>query len=319
MDPCPFPPSLPSDRPFDVVGLGGNAADYIVTIPHFPRPDTKVRFTEFTYQGGGRTATPMVALARLGYRASYLGCVGDDTDGEATLEGLRAAGVDTSGVLIRPGGLSQRAFILVDAHSGERTIIWGRSEGMPMQSGELDETKITSGRLLYTDAQDPRTAARAAAMARATGMPVLADLEDIRPGLDSFLPLVDFLIVSRSFPELATGAPNLDAASRILEERTRGALIVVTLGAGGCVAWIAGKIERFPAYDVQVRDTTGAGDLFHAGFAAACLRGLELRDALDLSNAVAAMKCRESGGRRGIPSSFEEIEEFRRRTPRRQP
>jgi sulfofructose kinase len=298
-----------------VIGLGGNAADYLVTIPYFPRPDSKLRFDEFSYQGGGRTATPMVALSRLGFRARYLGCVGDDADGRATIEGLRAAKVDTEGVLIRPGGLTQRAFILVDAKSGERTIIWGRSEGMPLQPDEVDEANVTSGRLFYTDAQDPRTAARAARCARAAGMPVLADLEDIRPGLDLFLPLVDLLVVSREFPELATGAKDPDRAARILEERTDGALIVITEGAAGCVALVDGRIERFPAYTVGVRDTTGAGDLFHAGFAAACLEGLELRDALDFANAVAAMKCRQLGGRRGIPESMDEIAEFRRQHP----
>jgi sugar/nucleoside kinase (ribokinase family) len=288
-----------------------------VTVPSFPRPDTKIRFTEFTYQGGGRTATPMVAIARLGYRTRYLGCVADDADGEATLEALSAAGVDTSGVLVRPGGLTQRAFILVDAGTGERTIIWGRSDGMPLEPEEVSEPSVTSGRLFYTDAQDPRTAARAGEVARAAGVPILADLEDIRTGLDLFLPLVDFLIVSREFPELATGSSDPDEASRILADRTGGALIVITLGAEGCIARIDGRIEHFPAYAVDVRDTTGAGDLFHAGFAVACLRGLDLRDALDFSNALAAMKCRHLGGRHGIPEDIEEIEQFRRQTSHR--
>jgi sulfofructose kinase len=314
----PFPPVLPAGRPHDVVGLGGNAADYLITVPRFPSPDSKMKFLDFRFQGGGRTATPMFALARLGCRVRYLGCFADDAEGGAGIEALRAAGVDVSGVRIRSGGLSQRAFILVDKASGERTIIWGRSEGMPLAPEEIEEGLVASGRLFYTDAQDPQTAARAAPFAIRAGMPVLADIEDIRTGLDGFLPWVDFLIVSAGFPRLATGSDDLGESTRVLEERTGGALVVVTQGNAGCAARIEGRIERFPAYAVEVRDTTGAGDLFHAGFALACLRGMELREALDFANALAAMSCRTIGARAGVPESVEEIECFRRETPHRQ-
>ena len=310
-----FPPHLPQGRAFDVVGLGGNAVDDIATIARHPRPGEKVRFSSYQHQGGGRTATAMVAVARLGFRARYVGGIGDDAEGEEILQGLREEGVDVVGVRTRPGGLTQRALILVDEKTGERTIVWGRSDGMPLQPDEVDEAIVGSGRLFYTDAQDPRTAARAAHLARSAGIPVLADIEDIRPGLDLFLPQVDLLVVSASFPELATGSKDLPDATRILEERTGGAMVVVTQGSGGAIARIDGRIESFPAYAVDVRDTTGAGDVFHAAFAVASLRSMDLRDAIDFCNAVAAMKCRHLGGRGGIPRSIEEVERFRKATP----
>jgi sulfofructose kinase len=314
-----FPPSLPANRPFDVVGLGGNAADYIVTVPRHPHHGEKLRFTDFSYQGGGRTATAMVAVSRLGFRSRYLGGIGDDPEGRMNLEGLRADGVDVSGVRTRPGAFTQRAFIQVNETDGERTIVWGRGPGIPLEPGEVDDSAVASGRIFYTDAQDPRTAARAAPIAHHAEMPVLADIEDIRPGLDDFLPLIDFLIVSAGFPALATGSNDLGEATRVLEERTGGGLIIVTEGARGSIARIDGRLESFPAYAVEVRDTTGAGDVFHAAFAVACLKGMELRDAIDFSNAVAAMKCRRLGGRDGIPHGIEEVERFRRETPHRQP
>ncbi len=314
-----FPPRLPRDRPFDVVGLGGNAADYIVTVPRHPNHGEKMRFTDFSYQGGGRTATAMVAVSRLGFRARYLGGIGDDPEGRMNVEGLRTEGVDVSGVRIRRGAFTQRAFIQVDETSGERTIVWGRGQGIPLEPGEVDDEAVTSGRIFYTDAQDPRTVARAAPVARRSGMPVLADIEDVRPGLDDFLPLIDFLIVSAHFPALATGSQDLEEAARILETRTDGGLIIVTLGARGSLARIDGRLESFPAYAVEARDTTGAGDVFHAAFAAACLLEKPLREAIDFSNAVAAMKCRRLGGRDGIPRGIEEVEKFRTETPLRRP
>lgn len=317
MPPSPFPPALPSGRPFDVVGLGANASDHIVRIPHHPRPGEKVRFGSYRHQGGGQTATALVAVARLGYRARYLGGVGDDADGQATLAGLRSEGLDVTGVKLRPGGLTQRAFILVDEETGERTIIWGRSEGMVLQPEEIDRESVISGRLFHTDAQNPLSAALAARWAREAGMPVIADLERVRPGLEEFLPQVDYLIAAAQFPERVTGASTLADSLRILEERSHGALIMVTQGPLGAVARLDGRLRCFPAYAIGAVDTTGAGDVFHGAFAVACLRGMDLEDAIDFSHAVAAMKCLQVGGRAGIPRSFEEVERFRRQTRHR--
>lgn len=311
-----YPLPLSTGCPYDVVGLGGNAVDHLLLLPEFPKPDEKVKFLTLERQFGGRTTTPLVAMARLGLRTRYLGGVADDEEGMATLENLRSEGVETSAVRVRAGGLTQRAFILVEP-DGRRTVVWGRSEGMPLEPEEVEPALVTSGRILFTDGQDPRTAAVAASLAGAAGRPVLADLEDIRPGLEDLLPRIDWLIASEAFPALATGRADLAESMPRLEERTGGGLIVVTRGAQGCAALMSGRVRSFPAYAVEVRDTTGAGDLFHAGFAAAALRGLPLPEALDFANATAAMGCRALGGRGSLPSSVEEIERFRRETEHR--
>ena len=311
-----FPPPLPPDRPFDVVGLGGNAADHIVTIPRFPEPGEKVAFSSYSRQGGGRTATAMVAVCRLGGKARYIGGVGDDDEGRANVAALREEGVDVGGVLVRPHAYTQRAFILVHEGTGERTIVWGRGAGIPLDPEEVVPELITSGKLFYTDAQNPRAAARAARIARESGMPVLADLEAVRPGHDEFLPTVDLLVSDARFPAIATGVDDLPRAMELLEERSGGALVIVTQGSRGAVARVDGGIEFYPGYAVETIDTTGSGDVFHGAFAWSCLEGMELREAIDFSNAVAAMKCRRLGGRDGIPHGIEEVNRFRRETPR---
>jgi len=312
-----FPPPLPQTRSWDVIGLGANASDHLISIPHYPKPGEKVRFSSYRAQGGGQAATALVTVARFGYRTRYFGAVGDDRDGEANLAGLRAEGVDVSGVLVRPGALTQRAFILVDRASGERTIIWGRSEGLIPSPEEIDAGAIAQGRLLHTDAQEPRAAARAARAARRAGMPVLVDLEHTRPGIEELLPLVDFLIVDEGFPERATGTRDIERAMAALEERSHGALVVVTRGRRGALARVDGCARDYPAYAIEAVDTTGAGDVFHGAFAVACLDGMDLAGALDFCNAVAAMKCLAEGGRTGIPRDRAAVEAFRRATPHR--
>ena len=312
-----FPPKLPIERDWDVVGLGANASDHLLRVPHYPRAGEKLRFSSYQIEGGGQAATAMVAVARLGFRARYVGGIGDDAEGERIIAGLRAEEIDLRHVLVRPEGVTQRAIILVDEESGERTIIWGRSDGMVVASAELTPEMITTGRLLHTDAQDPRAAACAARWAREVGMPVLADLEVVRPGLAEFLPETDILITAADFPERATGAPALGDALRILEERSRGALVMASHGLQGVIARIGGELRTYPAYQVEAVDTTGAGDVLHGAFAVACLLELTLEDAIDFSQAVSAMKCRALGGRAGIPRSLDEVARFRRETPHR--
>lgn len=319
MPSVPCPPRLPADRPFDVVGLGANACDHLVQVPHHPAAGEKVRFRAYHREGGGQTATALVAMQRLGLRTRYIGGVGDDGEGDEVLAGLDREEVDLSAVRVRPGGLTQRALILVDAETGERTIVWGRSAGMVVTAAEIVPAQIEAGRILHTDAQDPRAAARAARIARAAGMPVVTDLEPVRPGLEVLLPEVDFLICSAEFPERATGRADLGEALRLLHERTRGGTVMATLGDCGVALWRNGGVERFPAYHVAAVDTTGAGDVFHGGFAVAMVMGLDLVAAIDFAQALAALKCLRPGGRGGLPRDREAVFAFQRRTPHRGP
>lgn len=314
LDPSSRPKPIPATatgRSFDVVGLGGNAADFLFTVPRHPAAGEKLQFGSYSRQGGGRAATAMVTVARLGLRARYLGGIGDDAEGEENLRELREEGVDVEGVRTRRGAMTQRAFIMVHEGSGERTIVWGRSPAIPLEPDEIDPEMVVSGRLFYTDAHLPPASLRAARLAREDGVPVLADLESMRPGTEDLLPHIDYLICNSAFPPLATGSAELPQAIRELEERSEGAVVVVTRGAEGALALIDGRIEAFPAYRVETADTTGAGDVFHGAFAVAILQGLNVREAIRFSNAAAAMKCRSLGARAGIPRCIQAIAEFR--------
>jgi sugar/nucleoside kinase (ribokinase family) len=102
---------------------------------------------------------------------------------------------------------------------------------------------------------------------------------------------------------LLQGEQLLDAARRL--QGLGIPLVVITEGEHG--SWCTGEAGSFhvPAYPVQVVDTTGAGDVFHGAFALGCARGWDLRRALAIASAAAALKCRALGGRSGIPSLAE--------------
>src|SRR5437764_13225858 len=147
--------------------------------------------------------------------------------------------------------------------------------------------------------------------ARNAGTIVTADIDNIYEGLPEWLPLIDVLITSSEFPHRLTGISDLRAS--LIETRARYgcALVGATLGARGAIIYCEGQFIESPAFGVPggCRDTTGAGDAFHAGFIYGMLRGEDLEMCLKLGNAVAALKCRGLGARTALPTAGE-LEDF---------
>lgn len=300
--------NLPSNRSYDVVGLGLNAVDHLCVVPHFPKFDSKLKMLDFRRQGGGQAATAMVACQRLGLKTRYLGKVGDDDLGRYSQKSLEDEGIDVAGVIVVPGARNQFAFILIDQRTGERTIIWDRDQRLVIRPEEVPQEIICSAKVLLVDGHDAAASVRAAQFAKEEGMIVVMDAERISKETDELVSLVDILIGERHFPERFTGIPELKEA--LAEIARRGPRVVgVTLGEEGACAFYDGAFYCSPAYEVCCRDTTGAGDVFHAAFIRALFEDWNLARCLDFSNAVAALKCRDLGGRAGLPS-FDEVLEF---------
>lgn len=300
--------NLPSNRSYDVVGLGLNAVDHLCVVPHFPKFDSKLKMLDFRRQGGGQAATAMVACQRLGLKTRYLGKVGDDDLGRYSQKSLEDEGIDVAGVIVVPGARNQFAFILIDQRTGERTIIWDRDQRLVIRPEEVPQEIICSAKVLLVDGHDAAASVRAAQFAKEEGMIVVMDAERISKETDELVSLVDILIGERHFPERFTGIPELKEA--LAEIARRGPRVVgVTLGEEGACAFYDGAFYCSPAYEVCCRDTTGAGDVFHAAFIRALFEDWDLARCLDFSNAVAALKCRDLGGRAGLPS-FDEVLEF---------
>ncbi len=105
----------PADRPFQVIGFGLNAVDWICVLPHYPRHDTKVQIEQmYRLKGGGEVATASALCARYGLKVRYIGRVGDDEMGRFCLKDLRKEPMDTSYVEVIAGAFSQFAIIMVD-------------------------------------------------------------------------------------------------------------------------------------------------------------------------------------------------------------
>src|ERR1700737_3589014 len=121
--------------------------------------------------------------------------------------------------------------------------------------------------LLHVDGHDCAGAAAAAGWAHEASIPVIADLDNLYPGVEALLENVDYLISSRDFPARLTGEQNLIASLKDLSRRFGSRVAAATLGEDGVLAWNGTKFHYSPAFAINSVDTTGAGDFFHAGFA----------------------------------------------------
>ena len=303
-------PSATTIPHFDVVGLGLNAMDYITVLPWFPKPQTKVPIQEIRLEPGGQVATALTTCCRLGLTGSYIGSVGSDYLGKLQIDSLHQEGIDTSRVRIVEGVTSQMAIAIVEETVGERTILWHRDPRLIFPPSDLTREAITAGRILHLDGRDSRAALQAAQWAREAGIPIVIDIDQIYDSSTAqLLACVDYLIAAENFAVDLTGQTDEELAVKELSRRFPQATTGITLGVRGSIFLNGGRILRSPAFDVAVRDTTGAGDVFHGAFIFGLLACWELDRIVRFANATAAMKCRELGARAGIPR-LKEVESF---------
>ena len=304
----PFNLSFPKDKPFDVVGMGLNSVDFLCVVPEFPTLNSKMEMLQFSKQGGGQVATAMVALRRWGVKAKYIGKVGGDELGQFSLRSIRQEGVDVSSVITEPNATNQYATIIVDRSTGDRTILWNRDDRLMYREGELREEEICSGKLLHLDGHDIHAAIRSASWAKEEGISTVVDLDNVEPLTPELIKKIDFVITSSRFPALFTGISDREKALVEMQRQTPG-FLCATLGREGAMALVDGEILYVKGFEVNAVDTTGAGDVFHAGFIYGLLQNWEVREILRFANGAAALKCGDLGGRKGIPT-LEEIHKF---------
>ena len=256
---------------------------------------------------GGQVATTVVACQSWGLRTRYVGKLGDDDAARLHQRAFERVGAETCIVTV-PGAASLHNVILVDG-GGERTVLCQRDERMVLKPEELRREWIVNARVLHLDGRDTAAATQAARWAREAGVPVVADLDEPYPGIDELMENIDYLIVNKDFSCRLTNDDNLERSLRRMQARYGCRLSAATLGEDGVLAWDGEQFLHCSAYCVQVVDTTGAGDIFRAGFIYGLLKGWPLERQLDFSCAAAAMNCMAAGARGGI-QAVEAIEAF---------
>jgi sugar/nucleoside kinase (ribokinase family) len=304
---------MPDISVVDLVGVGLNATDTLIPLAEFPARGSKVEYSSASFLPGGQTASAVVACQSWGLRTRYVGKLGDDDAARLHRSEFARTGVDARLIEV-PHAASPQSLILVDG-GGERTVLCRRDERLLLRPEEMHPEWIVNARALHVDGYETAAASQAAHWAHQAGVPVIADLDETYAGVDDLIRDVDYLIVSRDFPARLTGERDLAQALRTIRSKYECKLTAATLGQDGVLAWDGERLVHRAAYRVNVVDTTGAGDIFHAGFIYGLLQGWELERQLDFACAAAALNCTCSGARGGI-RTVEDVERLMANTPR---
>lgn len=292
--------------PGGVVLIVGSAnVDLVVRTARLPTPGETVTGGRFARYSGGKGANQAVAAARMGARVHFVGAVGQDELGSVAIADLESEGVGVAGVA-RLADLSTGVALIVVADDGENQIavapganaaLNGPSVESAIAALELAVGDVFLANLEVTD-EAILAGARAAARAR---LQLLINPAPARALPDELLKLAPILLPNEVEAEALTGERDPVEAARALGGRT-GAPVIVTLGAAGAVLVTGDGVERLPARQVEVVDTTGAGDTFAGALAATLASGSTLPEAARVAMRAASISVTAAGARAGMPT-----------------
>lgn len=302
----------------DIVGLGMCTLDVLMRVDEMPTWDNPRGISDFGLDGGGPVGTACVAAARLGAGVGYVGAVGSDIVGELKLRFMAEHGVDLSRIVRVEGPETQVVGVYVHEQTGERVFsVLKRFYTSHLSPEALDRSYIASARFLHLDGFHHDCALQAAQWVREAGGRVCIDCgrtdePTVRAETVALLSHVNILVCGAGFCRALTGEADIWAAGPAA--LTFGPQVVVeTRGEEGSFSFSAEQRFHTPAFEVEVLDTTGAGDVFHGAYLVALLHGWDLRACAQFATAAAALKCAKLGGRRGIPEFGETVEFLGRR------
>ena len=292
-----------------IVGIGANVYDTLITMPHFPEEDTKLRAEKITESGGGPCATGLVAASKLGGDCAYIGALTDDGAGKFLIEDMKKYGVDTSLVKIESGYTSFSSCIWLAKDKASRTCVFHKGTVPPLVLDDKQKEAIRNAEILMIDGNEMEAAVEAVKIANESGTKVLYDAGGLYEGVERLLPYTDILIPSEEFALGHTKKDNAEAAAKELYERYRPEIVVITQGKKGGIIYDGKELKSYPAFEVDAVDTNGSGDVFHGAFAFFVTLGYDYLRASISSSAVSALKCTKTGARLGVPT-FDEVMNF---------
>ncbi|MBO0656286.1 ribokinase [Streptomyces triculaminicus] len=296
---------------YDVLVVGSANADLTVRVDRRPGPGETVLGTDLVESAGGKGANQAAAAARLGARTALLARVGDDAFGELLLDAQRDAGTELRHVLVEKGARTGTAMIVVGP-DGDNSIVVSPGANAALSPADVTAARevIAASAVLSLQLEVPERTVRAAvAVAAETGTRVVLNPSPAPEVLDpALLAAADPLVVNEHEARRLSGLPDGDPGRRAAALRDLGARsVVVTLGAQGALALDADAAEpaSVPGVEVEVVDTTGAGDAFTGALAARLARGASLAEAARFAVRVGAASVTREGAQPSYPTAEE--------------
>ena len=282
-----------TDESFDLLAMGCVAVDDFRYVPEYPQAETKVRVTRGARRCGGLAGGALQSVRALSARCGFAATLGDDPISCFVADRFQAEGISLRYLRRQPGVQPIHSTIVVDTTRHTRTVFFSLDGSLGAQLDWPPQAAIESSRVLFVDHYGIEGMIRAAQVARAAGIPVVADFERNEwPGFDQLLALVDHLIVTEAFAFKQTQETRPERACARLHGGRAQTTVIVTCGANGC--WYCsdaatGAVHQ-PAFAVEVKNSTGCGDVFHGAYAASLAHGTSLEKRVLFASAAAALK-----------------------------
>jgi ribokinase len=290
-----------------IVVVGSSNTDLIVTAPRIPVPGETVIGNSFSTAAGGKGANQAVAAARLGGEVTFVGRIGVDPYGDASIDNLGRENIAIDTIVRDPDNPSGIALITVDAH-GENSIVVASGSNMAMTFPDVHcaAKAIERARIVLLQLEIPMMIVEEVAdMARRSGGMVILNPAPAAELSDKLLQNVHILIPNSSEASQLSGIPVTDeqsAARAAKALRSRGVeTVIVTLGDRGAIVVDGEAIRHFPAYQVTPKDTTGAGDAFCGALSVGIADGLEVNAAIKFASKAAALSTQNMGAQTSMP------------------
>lgn len=288
-----------------ILGVGSCAIDDIIYIDDPQPADGKVRVTGRLTQVGGNTAAALITAARMGASCKYFASLGDDPASAQVRRELASEQVDVSDVVHDHRARPVLSTIIVSRTGRTRTVYFDDSQPHGALA-PVPERVLRAARLMVVDGRGLDGCVPAALQARASGIPVVADIEGGDSNARRLLAVADHVIMPLGLAcELAGSMDAAEAVQQLTGARTM--VMIATSGAQGCYYMLPGdgEIHHQPAYPVTATDTTGCGDVFVGAYAAALAAGQGPLECIRIATVMAAMAARRDGLRAGLASPSE--------------
>jgi ribokinase len=288
--------------------LGVFVADLAFRAGRQPKMGETIVGSGFKMGPGGKGSNQSVAAARVGAKVTFVSKIGRDAFGEIALKTWRDEGIVARAAQSdkEPTGA---AYIFVNHDTGENAIIVYPGAGGAISPADVDAAAdaIRGAKVFVTQLEQPAASAqRGLEIARAAGVVTVFNPAPAEPIPDAIYPLCDYIVPNETEAAALTGLPvaTLDDAKRVgdalLAKGARNALI--TLGERGALLHNSKSSIEIPAFSAgPVVESTGAGDAFVGGFAAAIARGTDPVDAARFGCAVAGISVTRPGTAPSMP------------------
>ena len=295
-------------KKYDIIGIGNPGQDLVVEIENMPY-EVSSKMYDCSLQGGGWVATAMSAAGTLGAKVSFLGVIGDDAFADIIVNDFKFNNVDTNHLIAEKGKRSNFCICITERSTKSKHIISRGGELREVQVCDIDEEFIKSAKMIHVGFVNDAVR-KAADIIHNNDGKVSVDAAYYKPYVYENYDIYDIFIGSEYYFDGVCAELGKKPSKSLTDNekfevmkyiQSRGPDIVIfTFGENGSMGIYGDKCFSQPAMEIEVKDTTGAGDVFHGAFDVAYLEGMSVPEAARFATAVSSIKCTCSGGRAGI-------------------